>query len=228
MKEHYYFVMHDYQAFFTNDSNIDWYAKTISSLIESATFYKKQKIIDDSIPISQKTFEEITKREIAPEFAIENQIGLILVLCQVYISNIVSRVEYFYKDFEFFSDAKAIEIPHAKQDLLIAFGKILNGSNYRDVQFIDALANYYKHHEEWGNSKNKQNERTKNILKYFELNTEMNIYWAQNMSNGIKILGIESVSDSISLVRIINSWKKEIGKAIPELNIELPIDWYRK
>ena len=139
--------MHDYQGFFTKDSNIDWYKKTISSLIESATSYEKQKMIDDSIPIQHKTFEEITKREIAPEFAIENQIGLILVLCQVFISNIVSKLEYFYRDYEFFSDQKAIEIPHTKQDLLNAFGRSLGDSIYRDVQFIDALANYYKKKE---------------------------------------------------------------------------------
>ncbi len=220
MRKYYDFIMNDYQKYFFQDGNVEWYEKTIKALIDSATYFEEQKKIEDNEPIYMK-LNKIDNREIAPVFAIENQIGLILVLCQTYQTNIINKVRCFYKDYEYFSEQKASAIPHKKQDLLNSYGKIITGAKYRNIQFIDALSNYYKHHDEWGDDKNRQNARTKEILEYFKLDIDMNIYWAQNMTNGLKVLGIETVTESLLLLSMINDWKKEIGKSIVELNVSI-------
>ncbi len=156
----------------------------------------------------------------APEFAIENQIGLILVLCQTYISNICKSVESFYNDYKWVSNSPIAVIPHKKHELLKQYGEPCNKTGYTDVEVIDALANYYKHHEEWSSRDSKITMKTKTILKAIGGNIDLNFYWAKNLSKLISVLDVQI--DSIkNLLRIVDRWKFSIRDAIPELGIIL-------
>lgn len=217
INKHYNFVMYQYKKYFNDKKSKDWYIKTIKSLRRSLIYYEKKKIEEDNQPIKYKLIIS-NEQEFAPVFAIENLIGLILVLCQTYINNICRNVSNFYYDYEYFSNTKANEIPHSKFALLKNYGNKFNNTNYTEVEIIYTLANYYKHYEEWIGDKNPNSKKTIKIMNNIGLNTKSNFYYAQNLYNSLILFGIDSVKNIFNLINIIDDWKKNIFLAIPELN----------
>jgi hypothetical protein len=73
--------------------------------------------------------------------AIENLLGLCFVICQVFITDVVS-VCYGIR-------LLAEGEPPKKKDLLATCSTRVSGTAYTQVQAIDGLANYFKHRDEW-------------------------------------------------------------------------------
>ena len=77
---------------------------------------------------------------------IEYLLGTAFVLCQAYITDVVSTVMSLHK----FADSKDISLKtttNKKKDIL-KFG--YEGNSFSPVAVIDGFANYFKHRDEWG------------------------------------------------------------------------------
>ena len=86
---------------------------------------------------------------------IENLLGIAFVTAQTYITGTVSDIP---------------KLTHSsstptKRQLLHDFSDVLPGCNITKMEVCDAIANYWKHHEEWdGGSSTPRNKRTLDIL----------------------------------------------------------------
>lgn len=98
---------------------------------------------------------------------IEALIGAAFVVCQPYITRVVSRVLSIQ---ERAGDRVRIIQPgkkHEMKDAILRFGDdFIGDGTYTSLQVIDAYANYFKHHEEWFNvSPSTDGHMWKNILR---------------------------------------------------------------
>jgi hypothetical protein len=88
-----------------------------------------------------KTLTETTKRS-------EILYGLSFFICQQYITYIVSSIKKMHDDFK--DENIALKTTDgSKLELLRLASKAINQTKITEVQAIDALANYYKHQDEW-------------------------------------------------------------------------------
>ena len=69
----------------------------------------------------------------------ENVLGLAFVVAQVYITGTIAMLNRMSR----------LQTPINKFESLAAFGAPLEGRATTDVQLADAIANFYKHHDEW-------------------------------------------------------------------------------
>ena len=214
-------MMRFYKGVFTRGET--WYTSTIKSLIMSAVeneaqYNKEQK--EEIYYIIKKLHDDSLEPY---ELIIETQIGLVLVMCQTYITRVISQVNYFYKDYEFAFKTTVSKIDSSKRALLASYGPQIKGVNYRSIEIIDALANYFKHHEEWGGNYRflKGNEkRTAEIVSSVGGNLGLSLWYSRNLSKCTEKLGVRSMENLSLLLKIVDDWKLDIGKSITELGLE--------
>lgn len=174
--------------------------------------------MDEDLP-SLKTLQRRISRDDYMDSVIisENIIGLALVLCQNYINEVVNRIQCFYKDYKGFCGDVDHEINHEKIALIQNYNPKIEEHDYTQVEVINALGNYYKHRDEWGIKKTKINKNSMQILIAVGGNVDLNIYWAQNLRNCMKSIGIANLSDLSVLLGILDDWKITIGGSIEQL-----------
>jgi len=80
---------------------------------------------------------------------IENLLGTAFVVCQTYISCVVSRVTSLHKLCQESSSFNLTTTTCTKTSIMQLGSKILPQSPYTEVEAIDAFANYFKHREQW-------------------------------------------------------------------------------
>ena len=214
-------VMNHYRGVFTNRWGETWYSSTIRPIIEAAieneTKYKKEA--NDKSLYTQR----LHGKDWEPyELIIETQIGLVLVMCQTYITTVISQIGNFYKDYEETFDKKLFKINTSKRALIANYGPRIKNSEYRSVQGIDALANYFKHHEEWGSdliSLSENEKRTAEIVSVMGARLGLALWYSRNLTKCIKKLGVDRMEDLFLLPQIVDDWKFDIGKSFPELSL---------
>jgi len=132
----------------------------------------------------EKKMDAITAMEYAEYFH-----GAVLVACQAYAVGTVTDINKIRK--------YAGEPPLKKLDLYNA--KMISGHEYNLVQLINALANFFKHNEEW--SSWPSNETTK-TLRYYGVNesTEFPLY------TGVSAILGES-TDLRGLCEVLEAWR---------------------
>jgi hypothetical protein len=127
----------------------------------------------------------------------ESLLGIAFVTAQTYINGTIA-------------DANRIIRPRklSKEQLVKEFGEQLPGSVVRKVELCDAIANYFKHHDEWGNWLSVgRHQRTTSILlagginesEEFPCRKAADILWSNNDGSNLK-----------PLVTILASWRAEV------------------
>ncbi len=211
------FFQEYYQRFFNDPVGQSWYSTTIYAIIESVKIYELEDELYKNDPFRRIKNPDLYKT-VPPQFVIENLIGLILVLCQTYISDIIKFIDEFYNFYENFMNSPISKIKKNKIELLHEFGDKIENVNYTKVEIINALANFYKHREEWHTETNTKNKMTKDIIEDIGGNIELNFYWARNLSKCVKLLGINKLEELYKLLIFVDDWKFQIKEAIPELD----------
>jgi len=212
-------ILNFYKSAFSRKYGETWYSSTIRGLVLSAIknerFYE-EKEKDKAYYVIRKLHEESWDPY---ELIIETQIGLVLILCQTYITKVISQVSLFYQDYEWAFGKKPKRIDSSKQSLLANYGPKLRDTTYHSIEVIDALANYFKHHEEWGGnrSSSRMKERTATIVSDVGGDLNLTLWYSRNLSKCIKKLGVNSMKDLYVLPKIVDEWKVDVGKAIEEL-----------
>lgn len=212
-------ILDFYKRVFSINWGETWYSSTIRALISSAieneALYEKEEK-DKIYYLVKKLHEDFWEPY---QLIIETQIGLVLILCQTYITKVVSQVDLFYRDYEFAFDREPKRIDGSKRSLLSNYGSKVHGTAYRSIEVLDALANYFKHHEEWAGKRSLSGveKRTAEIVSCIGGNLNQALWYSRNLSKCIKKLGINSMKDLFALPKIVDEWKIDVGKAIAEL-----------
>ena len=208
-------IKRDYLTFFQKRTDKGWYAATINCLAELAVKYENE-VEDEDFP-SPKILQRISRDDYIDSVIIsENIIGLALVLCQNYINEVVTRILSFYKDYKVFCGDVYHEIDPEKKTLIQNYNPKIEGLEYTRVEVINALGNYYKHRDEW-KAANAKSKNTIRILVAVGGNVDLNIYWAQNLRNCMKSIGIDHYRNLSALLKILDDWKIAIGESIEQL-----------
>jgi hypothetical protein len=127
---------------------------------------------------------------------IEDLLGIAFVTAQSYITGTVSDIP------------KLTELKSrpTKRELLQSFADKLPEYGITTLELCDAIANYWKHHEEWeGWSVTDRNKRTIDTLNvvgigeqdYFPCNSTANILWPKG------------ASDLEELIDLLSSWRQQ-------------------
>ena len=200
-----------YRGAFSKKWGQMWYADVIRPLVKS--------IIENEKFESKYELKLLIKNDhnFKPTFypmIIESQIGLILVISQTYISQVISMIRNIHVDFSKFFKADFSEYPEKKNDLISEFNPLVGGYSFTNIEAINALANYFKHHEEWGSNITKlrgNNKKTADIVQQMGGNLSMALWSSRNLTNCIKKLGVSSFDNLYIIPEIVDSWKLEIG-----------------
>lgn len=107
---------------------------------------EKSSSLVDEVENIQELMPEQRDATIDDEVEIvEYLLGTAFVLCQAYITEVVSRVKGLHKVAE--SWGTTLSTTSNKKEDILRFGYAKNSSS--PVELIDAFANYFKHRDEW-------------------------------------------------------------------------------
>ncbi|MBE2223135.1 MAG: hypothetical protein IAF02_16455 [Anaerolineae bacterium] len=119
----------------------------LKPLIEQDSRYTMVKSIFDALNGNLRSLRrqaENADDEFEVEFVVEQaewMYGIAFVTAQTYITGTIADANLLMKGKENFK----------KHQLLKDFSNKIEGANLTQLQLCDAIANYFKHHEEWGN-----------------------------------------------------------------------------
>lgn len=138
---------------------------------------------------------------------VENIYGCSMVACQAYLTLIVSRVKSLHDALR----RKSMTLSTTsgrKKDIMGKFSSNPTGSAYTQIEIINALANYYKHADEWNLDWAKeqgQSAETISIIQTLGLESGS----SANLATGVKALcgGLKP------LPPIIRDWQSKLTKA---------------
>jgi len=137
---------------------------------------------------------------------VEGLIGCSFVVCQVYITHVVSRVQSLQNTAK--NDSKELKTtPDSKQEIRRSFSPKVSSTNIGYVEAINALANYFKHNEEWGEwaKQTGQEKQTISIIQPLGLSYGS----SRNLSKGLQTLG----GDLQALFHILKKWQSDLSAA---------------
>lgn len=202
-------VKSHYQGAFNIPWGETWYSNVIKSLVLSAVENDElRKENDDKFPNINDEWQPY-------ELIIETQIGLILLLCQSYITSVISKIKKFHSDYSSLFNKELSGFSTKKQHLIKLCSKAYKDTAYTEIEALDHLANYFKHHEEWlckPNLMKNSAKRTADAVSELGLDLHQSLWYSRNLSLAVKSLGVDNLVQLPNLLLIIDSWKEEIGK----------------
>lgn len=126
---------------------------------------EKSSSLVDEVENIQELMPEQRHATIDDEVEIvEYLLGTAFVLCQAYITEVVSRVKGLHKVAE--SWGTTLSTTSNKKEDILRFGYAKNSSS--PVELIDAFANYFKHRDEWHWDWEKLNVQQKKTAKVIQ------------------------------------------------------------
>lgn len=185
-----------------------WYASVIQPIILSVEENEKLR------KRSEETFPSMEKEWRPYELIIETQIGLVLILCQTYITNVISQVQNLHNDFRAIFKTELTGITKTKRNLLKLPATYYEKTGYTKIEAIDHLANYFKHHQEWGGRSQSLKLNAKNTAKAIQelgLKIDKSLWYSRNLTNALRPLGVSVPSELPTLLTIVDEWKMDIG-----------------
>ena len=215
LNEHWQMISSHYKRVFDIRWGETWYASVVQPLVMSA--YENEEFRKKN----EEKFYFKTNEEWRPyELIIETQVGLVLVLCQSYITNVISQVHNFHSDFRVLFKDELTGFKTSKSDLLKSFSSYYENTGYTKIEAIDHLANYFKHHQEWGGKPElltKNAKRTADAVRKLGLDIQLSLWYSRNLSKAVCPLGVSAPQQLPALLTIIDDWKREIGLAYKSL-----------
>jgi hypothetical protein len=155
-------------------------SETINKVSKEMEYQKEQYFIEESILL------------------LEDLYGITFVVAQVYITGTVSDIKTIGKGVKNIS----------KELLLNQYSELLPGNKITKMELCDALANYCKHHDEWGNwSSSGRHQKTVSILNSVGINQFESIVFDQ----AIGLLWPENKNYDINqLIILLEDWRKRV------------------
>lgn len=144
--------------------------------------------------------------------AVDDLHGAAFVICQAAITSIVSRVKTLHKFAQ--SAGNAINsVPNDKGQLLAFKSAVIPSKTVTQVEAIDALANYFKHHDEWRAGWADPDARSKAAIATLQA---LGFQYGNSaiLRNAVTLFE----SDLLALVNAVNVWHEAI---VAELRKEL-------
>jgi len=144
---------------------------------------------------------------------VENLLGVSFVVCQTYISAVVSRVHTLHCLYKRQHGGAELTTTSTKKWNIMGFrSPSVKGSTFTEVQVIDAFANYFKHREEWiGEWANlpKQSADTARIIQAVGASRGS----TGNLRTGAEALGNESYADVVLFAEVLRRWLRSVHDA---------------
>lgn len=170
---------------------------------ESITDYDADAIIDEETDV------------------IENLLGTAFVVCQTYISSVISRVRILHRLYKKEHNGAELTTTSITKPDILAFGSSSVGSSdFSEVQVIDAFANYFKHRAEWvrvWDKLPKKDAYTARIIGAVGASRGS----TGNLRTGAKVLGNEVYSNMDVFVGILQRWRQNLYNGYrEELGVE--------
>jgi hypothetical protein len=130
--------------------------------------------------------------------------GIAFVTAQTYITGTVADANLLMKGKKDFQ----------KHQLLKSFSKKIEGANLTQLQLCNAIANYFKHHDEWENWEPKgQKKWDISVLSEVGINQSSSFpcYLAAT-----KLWAEEDIEDLNNLLNILVEWREQIISPLPK------------
>ncbi|MBA4391852.1 MAG: hypothetical protein C0399_13085 [Syntrophus sp. (in: bacteria)] len=123
--------------------------------------------------------------------SIEGLLGVAFVVCQTHITSVVSNVKRLHVFFKAREKRSIAGFSDKKLFILRQGGVVVAGSDYTDIQTIDAFANYFKHREEWPAKWEKMKKGNPANMRDIILSCGGSCGSSGNLRTGAAILGNE-------------------------------------
>jgi hypothetical protein len=147
---------------------------------------------------------------------IENLLGASFVVCQTYISAVVSRVDALHSLYKGQHGGAELTTTSTRKRDIMGFGSPrVRGSIFTEVQVIDAFANYFKHRDEWTGKWCKLREPSAATARIIQA---VGASWGStgNLRTGAKVLRNESYADVVLFADILRRWLRSVHDAYRE------------
>lgn len=150
---------------------------------------------------------------------IEDLLGAAYVVCQTYITKIISDVIFLHRYHKRSNPSSELKTTGDFKYSILSFGsKVISGVGYTQVQVIDAFANYFKHRDEWPSDWHKLEERSTKTAEVI-MAVGASSGCTGNLRRASKVLGNEGFKNTIVFYDIVNNWCKKLYEAYEtELN----------
>ena len=176
--------------------------------------------IGEAIATSLQDVETSNFKNVADEYldafveddieVVENLLGTAFVICQTYISTVISRVRALHRLYEKEHNSVALTTTSTNRPDIMAFGSPRVGnSRLSEVQVIDAFANYFKHQAEWNRDWDKLPQKsalTAQVISAVGASRGA----TGNLRTGAKVLGNESYAKVSLFADILRRWLQNI------------------
>lgn len=141
---------------------------------------------------------------------IESLLGTAFVICQTFITSVVSRIKALHDYHNIKAPRQPLETTTGDKQAILRFNSQLVGdSDYSYVQVIDAFANYFKHNEEWhGDWCNLPYPSNRTVAVIQAIGAKRGS--TGNLRDGAKVLGNKSFQDISVFYNIVNDWSKTL------------------
>ncbi|MFA4907069.1 MAG: hypothetical protein WC602_02235 [archaeon] len=202
-----------------------WFADVMKPIVDS--IIKNEKLREEQEKKIFYHYLENDRKDTIKFYPmiLELQTGLILLLCQSYISQVISMVRHIHSDLSKIFGVDFSSYPYKKMDLISNFNPKVNGTEYTEIEVIDALANYFKHHEEWGgkiSSLTGNSRRTADIVSQIGADLSMALWSSRNLTICIKRIGVTSLDMIYIIPGKIDTWKQNIGNQYKDYFSRVP------
>jgi len=139
---------------------------------------------------------------------VEQLLGTAFVLCQTYITGVVSRIIGLHKLHDHQDSSTPLTTTGRKKPEIWAFGGKVGKTPYTGPEIINAFANYSKHGEEWGGSWEKLAETNHTVQIISACGAERGS--TGNLRTGAKVLGNRKFSDTLKFAVVVSDWAKNL------------------
>ena len=189
---------------------------------ENLVMYGIKRFIDPIVEAIQKSRQNIRQindidDEDFKQYVIDDEsdvtealIGTALIVYQMYITKIVSKVIKSNNYYQTKMPRKNIKLISTKKSDIMRYGNdLIPETNITKIEAINALANYFKHHSEWKVDWSHPTKRSKETMKMLrELGATP--CSTGNLRRGIEKIGIEEYDQIVSIIEILNKWRCKI------------------
>ena len=141
---------------------------------------------------------------------LEDLIGVAFVISQTFISNLVSSIYRLHKYHKMKSNSKDFKTTDGtKKGIMKACSIIVPGSQFSEVQVINAFANYYKHNSEWPVDWRKLKSNSKETVKVIS-SVGASSGSTGNLRKATEVLKFKSYSNVLRLLHILENWSNAL------------------
>jgi hypothetical protein len=138
---------------------------------------------------------------------IEDFLGIAFVVCQAYITNVVTRLQRLHAQTRRRHTADLTTTTGSKESILRHGFRPTMRRPYSRIEVLNAYANYYKHRDEWdADWENRRARHTAAIISTAGASPSS----TGNLRQGARYLGNRKFKDVAAFMRIFSQWRKKL------------------